>query len=146
MLTLRVMGVGLAVLVEHNVALRLLAEGFALMGLRVYESLLGPKFLRHWPGIAPERIGLIGHSGGSSTSNLTVRQGTGFRAYVSDRAVDCAEWIPLLRMYHCETVPALYPYAALINNLSTCTVPALKVPYKCATWHGADSGLLRPEA
>lgn len=130
MLTMRVMGVGLATLVEHYVAIKLLTAGFTLMGLRVYESLLGLKYLRQSPLVSAERIGLIGHSGGSSTGNLTIRVDPGLRAYVSDWSVDYAEWIPLLRLYHCETVPALYPYAALINDLSTSPVPALRVPYK----------------
>ena len=77
----------------------------------------------------PARIGLIGHSGGSSTGNLTVRLGAGFAAYVSDYHVEYAEWVADFEVIHCETVPALYPYAALINDFATSATPVLTVPY-----------------
>jgi hypothetical protein len=130
MLSLRAMGSGTAALIEHEISLKLLLNGFTLMGLRVYESLLALKYLRHLPEVSGASIGLIGHSGGSSTGNLSVRLGAGFAAYVSDHQVDYAEWVPSIEVYHCETVPALYPYSALINDFSTSLTPVKTVPYK----------------
>lgn len=129
MLTMRAMGSGLEALVEHAVSRELLLDGFTRMGLRVYETFLGLKYLRYLPAVASERIGLIGHSGGSSTGNLTVRLDPGVSAYVSDHTVDYAEWVPFFRVYHCETVPELYPYSLLINDFETGSVPVKTVPY-----------------
>jgi hypothetical protein len=129
MLTMRAMSGGVASLVEHNIALDLLTDSFTLIGLRVYETLLGAKYLRYLPGISEDRIGLIGHSGGSSAGNLTVRVDPGIAAYVSDYTVDYAEWVPVLGIYHCETVPELYPYNLLINDFATSSTPILSVPY-----------------
>jgi len=129
MLTMRAMEGGIAALVEHNISLDLLMDGFTLMGLRSYEAQLGMKYLRYLPLIIEDRIGLIGHSGGSSTSNLTVRIDPGISAYVSDFSVDYAEWVPVIGVYHCETIPELYPYNLLINAFSTSAAPVLSVDY-----------------
>jgi hypothetical protein len=130
MVTYRAMANGIDGVMEHVISSELLDQGFTLMGLRVYEGLLCLKVLRHLPSIDPTRIGLIGHSGGSSTGNLSVRLGLGFAAYVSDYRVDYAEWVPEMQGFHCETVPDLYPWAALVNDLSTNAIPTLTVPYK----------------
>ncbi|MBM4397796.1 MAG: hypothetical protein FJ087_19175 [Deltaproteobacteria bacterium] len=127
--TFRAMKGGIDALAEHEISVRLLDQGFTLIGLRAYEALLCLKVLRHLPSIDPDRIGLIGHSGGSSTGNLVVRLGAGFAAYVSDFAVDYAEWLAALAIVHCETVPDLYPHAALINDFATSGRPVLSVPY-----------------
>lgn len=129
-LTMRAMGIDET---EHEISRSLLLEGFTLIGLRTYESLLGSKYLRHRGDILHERIGLIGHSGGSSTGNLTVHAtgpdpGRGFRAYVSDHEVTFFLSSPF-EPYHCETVPALYPYHRLINDFSGSPIPVLRVPY-----------------
>ena len=125
MLTLRVMGIDVD---ENRVSHDLLRAGFALAGLRSYETLLAAKYLRSRSDVAADRIGLIGHSGGSSVSNLTVRIDTSFLGYVSDNVVD---WFrsSLFELYHCETAPALYPYHDLIDDFSTSSVPVLAVPY-----------------
>jgi dipeptidyl aminopeptidase/acylaminoacyl peptidase len=105
-----------------------LLRGFNLVGLRVYETLLGLKYLRSRPEVDPDRVGLIGHSGGSSASNLTVRLESAVRAYVSDCAVD---WFKSsdFELYHCETAPALFPYHEVINDFATAPVPVKAVPY-----------------
>jgi hypothetical protein len=126
MLTMRVMAIDYN---EHFVSRALLLNGFALMGLRVYEALLGFKYLNYRPEIAHDRIGLIGHSGGSSTSNLTVRLEPGFAAYVSDLQIDYSEWGNLWEPYHCETIPKVFPYHLLINDFTTSSVPVKTVPY-----------------
>jgi hypothetical protein len=65
-------------------------DGFNLMGMRDYEALIGLKYLTCNPAV--KRIGLIGHSGGSSTGNLVVRV-TPYPvgAYVSDYQIDYAK-------------------------------------------------------
>lgn len=130
MLGMRAMGSGPAAITEHVIARSLMSDGFSLMGMRVYESLLGLKFLRTLPEVEDGRIVLIGHSGGSSTGNLTVRVESRLAGYVSDHQVAYAEWVPGVNVYHCETVPGLYPYSAQLNDPSDSPVPTLKVPYK----------------
>lgn len=130
MLGMRVMGSGPPAMIENDVTKKMLVQGFPLMGMRVYESLLGFKLLRALPRIDAARVGLIGHSGGSSTGNLTVRLEPRLKGYVSDHQVAYAEWTRPYPFYHCETAPALYPYSGLINDPGTSDVPILKVPYK----------------
>ncbi len=129
-LTMRAMGIDYA---EHAMSRALLLEGFSLMGLRVYESLLGLRYLRSRADVRADQIGLIGHSGGSSTGNLTIRvqpldPPDGFRAYVSDHRVNYFGSSPI-EPYHCETVPALYPYYVAIDALERASIPTLTVPY-----------------
>lgn len=130
MLTMRAMDIDDA---EHTISRELLLDGFSLMGLRVYESLLGLRYLRSRDDVRSDRIGLIGHSGGSSTGNLTVRVQPPdwpdrFRAYVSDHDVDYFISSPI-DPYHCETVPSLYPYHPAINALANAPLATLSVPY-----------------
>ena len=125
MLTMRAMNIDAD---EHEVTWVLLLKGFNLISLRVYESLLGLRYLACRPDVLPGKIGLIGHSGGSSTGNLTVRIEPRFKAFVSDNQVD---WYKSsdTEPYHCETAPALYPYHDLINDFTTSQAPVLQVPY-----------------
>lgn len=114
---------------ENGIARVLLRHGFTLMGLRVYETLLMLKYLSAHPSVAAERIGILGHSGGSSTANLAVRISEGFAAHVVDYEVDYLnECGP--RGIHCETVPALAPIAADINAFGSLPVAHLRVPYR----------------
>ena len=125
MITSRAMGIDAD---EHEVSHALMRSGFTLMGLRTYEALLGLKYLRWRRDVVHDRIGLIGHSGGSSTGNLLVRFEPGFRAYVSDHQVDW--WNSGVgEPWHCETVPALFPVNALINDFTTSATPVRKVVY-----------------
>lgn len=112
---------------ETRVSFALLHEGFNLIGLRVYESLLGLKYLRWREDIDERRLGLIGHSGGSSTGNLTVRIEPRLRAYISDWMV--AYMTSPHEPVHCETVPAVYPYNRLINHFDTSRTPVEFVMY-----------------
>jgi hypothetical protein len=108
----------------------LLRNGFTFLGVRIYETLLALKYLRWRGDIAADRLGLIGQSGGSVVSNVTVRIEPRFRAYVSDcvghyfsetegRLLD-------------ETTPGLHPYYQFINDFSTSVTPVLTTPYEYA--------------
>lgn len=130
MLDMRAMGSGPAAITEHVIARSLMSDGFSLMGMRVYESLLGLKFLRSMAEVEAGRVALIGHSGGSSTGNLTVRLEPRIAGYISDHQVAYAEWVAGVNVYHCETVTALYPFSTQINDPADSPVPTLKVPYK----------------
>ncbi len=112
--------------VEEMVATRLLLDGFSLVGLHAYEATLGLRYLQHLPAVDGDRVGLIGHSGGSAIGNLTVHMHDGFAAYVSDMAAT---------YYHPgndETTPALYPFHKLIEDFTTCRTPVLVVDYDAA--------------
>jgi dienelactone hydrolase len=112
---------------EEAVSLRLLRDGFTLMGLRVYEALLALRYLRQRVDVDPEHIALLGHSGGSSTANLVVRVTDWVSAYVSDHEVDYRDLCD--GRVHCETVPALSKVAADVDDKGTLTIPFLQVPY-----------------
>jgi hypothetical protein len=129
-LGMRAMGSGPSAITEHVITRELYRAGFSLMGMRVYESLLGLKFLRSLPTVDADKVALIGHSGGSSTGNLTVRVDPTIAGYVSDHQVAYAEWVAGINVYHCETVPSLFGYSEQLNDPADSPVPTLKVPYK----------------
>ncbi len=99
---------------EEEVSLRLLRSGFALMGLRVEEALVAIRYLRERADVDRARIGILGHSGGSSTANLVVRVTDWLAADVSDHIVDYRDLCE--GRVHCETVPALFRISADINH------------------------------
>lgn len=55
---------------ESQAAHRFLCQGMSLMAMRAYEAALGLRALRSLDGMDPERIGVIGHSGGSTTAHF----------------------------------------------------------------------------
>jgi len=115
---------------EDEVTRAMLLNGFVFVGLQVYETLLGLKYLLYLSDIDDDRIGLIGHSGGSVVSNLTVRIEPKIRAYVSDLQKNYVEESTDVQyyLYH-ETVPGLWIYNELINDLGSSATPILAVPY-----------------
>ena len=128
---------GLAVLMITNRAMcadqyegqltpALLQQGFTFMGLRIYEIALAIKYLKYLPEVDAKRIGYIGHSGGSSFGNVAVRLDLGIQAFISDAIV---QFYDPDKGYRDETVPGLYPYRDLINDLSTCSIPTKTVEY-----------------
>ncbi len=114
---------------ESLVARALRARGLTLMGFRVYEVLLMRKYLEHLDAVDGRRVGLLSHSGGSSVANLVVRVADGFRAHVADYRVGYLDTCGPLEV-HCETIPALAPLAAEVNDFTTLELPHLLVPYK----------------
>lgn len=114
--------------IESQVSESLLVAGFSFMALRVYETSLALKYLQFRPEFDKDRIGLIGHSGGSVASNLTARINPGFRAYVSDLQSTYFNIIPELVIID-ETTPLLYPYFSAINYLDSYPIPVMLVPY-----------------
>lgn len=124
-LTGRVLGTGDGAMKEHKVSLDLLTSGYTLMGLRVYEAILGLKYLRHLAVIDSQRIGIIGHETGSSTANLAIRVEPGFKACVTDRQTDYAQWAAAFSIVNSESIPDLYPYSALVNDFTTSAAPVL---------------------
>jgi len=113
---------------EHQLARELVARGITLMGMRVYESLVALRHLGERSDIDASRLGMIGHSGGSSTGNLVIRLAPELRAYVSDHGVDYRH-VVWYEPWHCETVPGLAPLARQVNDLSSAHVPVWRVPY-----------------
>ncbi len=112
---------------EDEMSRAFLRQGFALADMRIYETLVCHKLLRSLPVVKADRIGLIGHSGGSANSNVTIRIEPRFAAYVSDHTHTWAG--DPNGLYYDGVVPALYPYHPLINDFSTSSVPVLHVPY-----------------
>jgi acetyl esterase/lipase len=112
---------------ESSLAELLLQRGFSLMGLRVYKALLLLRVLASSAAIDPARIGLLGHSGGSSASWLVVRISDQVRARVWDYEQFfnnlCGERI------HCETHPDLFAIGGDIFRRATLPQPNLQVPY-----------------
>lgn len=114
---------------EDQVTRALLQNGFTFMAIRSYETLLCLRFLQFLPEIDNDRIGLLGHSGGSVSNNLTIRIAPGFAAFVSDCFRIYFDGDPYPVRLIDEAAPTIYPYHKLVNDLSTCPVPALEVGY-----------------
>ncbi|MBJ93530.1 MAG: hypothetical protein CMP23_03545 [Rickettsiales bacterium] len=119
---------------EHEASLALLCGGFSLMSVRVYEALLALKFLRGRAEVCNDRIGLIGHSGGSVTGNLLIRLDPELAAFVSDltaiyfnvgEPLEGQKWGQIAD----ETHPGLARLSANINDHSTASIPVLEAPY-----------------
>lgn len=130
-------------LCEHTATRRLLLNGFTLVSLRVYETALALRYLRHRSDIDGVRIGLIGQSGGSVASNLTIRVlPDAFRAYVSDANGSYVNgtWGESGSELLDETAPALFGYHVLVNDFSSAGIPVLSAPYAYAS--GPD-GIVR---
>ena len=112
---------------ETEIALELLDNGFSLLGLRIYETLLVRKYLRALQCVDPEHIALVGHSGGSVNNNVLMRIDSDFAAYVFD-ATGLYNGLYQKRCTD-ETVPALYPYHRSISDPKTFSLPYHQAPY-----------------
>ena len=113
---------------EGELSMFLMEHGFTLMGLQVYETILSMRYVR---SLEYSRIGVIGHSGGASTSNLLTRIYTDLSAHVTDHQVEWRNFCST-GLVHCESIPALFDLHPIINDASTRQVPFLAVPYAYA--------------
>jgi hypothetical protein len=112
---------------EDEAARTLLLEGFTLEALRIYESLLALKYLRWLPEVDADRLAVVGHSGGSLAWNLAIRDRPPVQAFVSDLQGSYYDiWEGWLLD---DTIPALYPYHAAINELDGTGVAVRTVEY-----------------
>ncbi|MBN2484029.1 MAG: hypothetical protein JXD21_07515 [Candidatus Omnitrophica bacterium] len=114
--------------VENRITRDLLTDGFSLMGLRVYETLLVLKYLSYLDVIDSRRIGLLAHSGGSAVATLLVRVTDKIKVMVRDYVSDYMD-TSSLDYVHCEVIPSLAPYQVLINDQKTMTPFVLDVGY-----------------
>ncbi len=115
----------------------LLLSGFSVLGVRGYEAALGRKFLEWLPEVDPDRIGLIGHSTGSISGNVTVRTVPGFAAYVTDASDHYYAYFSF-PLFADVMSPRTWPYNELINDLTTSAVPILQVGYGYGTLNEDD--------
>ena len=125
---------------EYDISRALLIGGFHLMAMRVYETLLLHKYLRSLERVDTARIGILSHSGGSSTANLVIRLIDGIAAQVTDYYVDWRDHcipLPIDLSLHCETVPTLFPLNTTLCGAPVLTecddrsapIPRMSVPY-----------------
>jgi hypothetical protein len=117
---------------EDEISRALISGGFNLMAMRVYETLLLEKYLRSLPRVDRRRIGILSHSGGSSTANLVVHLTDGLAAQVTDYYVDWRDRCippPVDLPVHCETVPGLFPLSTTFADDRSAPLPRLSIPY-----------------
>ena len=117
---------------EDQISRALISGGFNLMAMRVYEALLMEKYLRSLERVDSRHIGILSHSGGSSTANLVVHLTSGIAAQVTDYYVDWRDRCippPVNLPVHCETVPGLFPLSTTFPDDRSAPLPRLSVPY-----------------
>ncbi len=117
---------------EDQISRALISGGFHLMAMRVYEALLLEKYLRSLDRVDARRIGILSHSGGSSTANLVVHLTHGIAAQVTDYYVDWRDRCippPANLPAHCETVPGLFPLSTTFPDDRSAPIPRLSIPY-----------------
>ena len=117
----------------------LLCAGFTSVGLRMYEALLGLRYLGWNEATAGQPLAVIGHSGGSATVNALARIGAPIQAVVTDLTSqylsfsgnygEGGEYYTYGRWYVDETAPGVSLFAGHINAFSTARMPVLQLPY-----------------
>lgn len=111
---------------EANIGRKLLNLGFPLMGIRIYECLRVLEITRSLSMVQPEKIAVMGHSGGSTIAQLLSYVEDDFRACVSDHDSS-------FHRSHdeicCEGIPPLSHLANQIHRPSSFPCPILKTPY-----------------
>ncbi len=111
--------------VDDLISPLLYMNGFTLMGLHVYETLLVVEYLKDQAYIDSGKIGLMGHSMGSCVSKLVSRISSDIKAGVFDTVAHFLTFPP----FHCETLPALAFYRNQINDIDTLPFPAKQCSY-----------------
>jgi dienelactone hydrolase len=111
--------------IETAISEELYLNGFTLMGLRIYETLLIIKYLKYKNFV--DKIGIMGHSGGSYVAYLASIISPDLQALVYDMYPEP------LNMYnaqiHCETIPNLAYYSPQIKNSAILKIPSRKIKY-----------------
>ncbi len=113
---------------EHEVAERLLLKGHVLVSLRLYELAVLHHYLAKRDDVDGERIGLMGHSGGSDPSSLAAFVDTRWQAV----AIDIVGWF-MARIddngqLSSEASPNLWRWHKLIESTEP-PVPRLRQDY-----------------
>lgn len=118
---------------ETTVTRGLLEAGFSTLAIRMYETLLARRIVTVLPDVDPcAPVGLVGHSGGSVSSNLLIRVAPlelGFDAYVSDLTSEYLNWSPDEGTLLDETVPELFSVWPALARLDLAPVDTLQVGY-----------------
>ncbi len=106
---------------EINISTELAESGLSLMGLRVYETLLVEKYIRSLEIVDNQRIGLMGHSGGSTTVALSAWVSQDFKTLAKDMGVFLLAWGEEFQSedFHCQDIPRLAYFEPQIANLSS---------------------------
>ena len=114
--------------IDGKISHYLMLKGFRLGGIRVYQTLLVLKYLQDDGRVDVERIGLIGHSGGSQMAGLVVWVAGGFiKAIVRDMELDFRDIMN--DTVHCQTLPSLVPYTKFLGHPDRLGIKTLIVPY-----------------
>jgi len=115
---------------ENNLSLELLKRGTSFMSIRLYELWLIRKLLRCRSDIDPQRIGLLGHSGGAVVANMAIRIDSEWVAYVADLTGDYLNWDAQRGTVMDETAPRAHPFESYVNDFTTSPVPMVMLPYE----------------
>jgi len=110
---------------EREVTEALLLAGFSFETVRIYETLLGLKYLRAREDLG--EVGVLAHSGGASANNLAAWLGSPMAAYVYD--LEPTYYGAMGDRWTDEMVPDLFPYHPQINAIQGSGIPSLRVPY-----------------
>lgn len=95
---------------EHDAAMRFFCAGQSLTTMRAYEGLLAQRAVAAHPAVDGSRIGVLGHSGGSSTAHLSMwLPEAPARAWVVDSPPSHADFDPPEGPPPPDADPADYP-------------------------------------
>jgi len=104
-------------------------NGYTLMGMRIYETMLLVKYLKESGLVGKNGIGIIGHSGGSNVATLFARIMPDIKALVYDINLSPLLLIAETNFMHCTTIPDLVYYNAQLEDFSNSGIPFLKLEY-----------------
>jgi len=112
--------------VEFTISEELYLEGFPLMGLRIYETLLLIEYLKNQENV--NKIGIMGHSGGSDVAYMVSIISNDLKALVFDMYPLQLD-ISSPGRIHCETIPGLSYYSHQINTFDHFGMPKFFLQY-----------------
>lgn len=118
---------------EEAISRELYLKGFTLMGLRVYETMLVLKYLKYSERIDENRIGVMGHSGGSCVIYLLSRISRNVKAAIVDDDLHlldhCDETDSPTHHMHCQTIPSLVHLYADLQDTAKSPIPLCRFAY-----------------